>query len=518
MRKGKTEPRIFTPPLRELTPETTLGYDVIEWSRDVLGITLLPWEEWLFIHALEIVGSFDSEWKLRFRIVLCLVARQNGKSIMGMVLSLFFMYVLEVPLILGTAQDLSQAEEVWQGAVQYAQDSEELKEAIEKVMEGKGSKELRLTGYRRYKVATANRKNTRGKTSNLVLMDELREHRDFSAWNAASKTTKAVRSALVWCMSNAGDGNSIVLRHLRMQAHMVLGDPDGIVKNSGGKFDVSEEAGQVLSNAIGLFEWSAAPKRSIWDREGWAEANPSMGYGFLDEETIAADAASDPEDGFRTEDLCQWIEATVDPPFPEGAWEAGKDPNSRIADDAPLHFGIDVSSDREYTSIAVCGLTKNQTLHIEVIARSHGMGWVVDWFRNITDAGRKIRVAMQGNGAPVSALVDVLKAIEGLEVIECVGRDLAIWCGRFWDGIAVSAPGSELDAVPIVHRPQPILDLAANVAVTKPLGDGAWAWNRDKSSEDISPLVACTMAHGLATRVEVQEKTSAYEEGGLIFL
>jgi hypothetical protein len=34
--KGRVEPRIFTPPLRELTPETSYGFAVIEFARDVL--------------------------------------------------------------------------------------------------------------------------------------------------------------------------------------------------------------------------------------------------------------------------------------------------------------------------------------------------------------------------------------------------------------------------------------------------------------------------------------------------
>ena len=218
MRLGKTEPRIWTPPLRELTPETTLGYDVIDFAHECRSLDLLPWEEWLFIHSLEIVGSFDGEWRLRYRVVLCLVARQNGKSVMGMVLSLFWMYVLGARLILGTSQDLDQATEVWEGAVEYAQDSPQLRDAIAKIYRGNGNKTLHLEGGERYKVAAATRKSTRGKTSNLVLMDEIREHRTFEAWSAASKTTKAVKSGLVWCMSNAGAGTSVVLRHLRRQA------------------------------------------------------------------------------------------------------------------------------------------------------------------------------------------------------------------------------------------------------------------------------------------------------------
>ncbi|MBP3884738.1 MAG: hypothetical protein J6D54_07385, partial [Olsenella sp.] len=322
MRLGCEVPRIYTPPLRELTPDTTLGYDVIDFARDYLEIDLLPWERWLFIHGLEIVGDFDGDWRLRFRVVLVLVARQNGKSVMGMVLSLFFLYVLGAALILGTAQDLSQAEEVWEGAVNMAEDNPDLADEILRTFRGKGSKELRLTGFRRYKVATANRRNTRCKTTNLVLMDELREHQTFQAWSAASRTTKAVRSGLVWCMSNAGDASSVVLRHLRIQAHKAIGDPDGFAaayegNESAPEGEDAEDVAEAMSS-VAIFEWSAPPDCDKWDRDAWAMANPSIGYGFLDESTIATDCATSPEEDFRIEDLCQWITASSVSPFPEG--------------------------------------------------------------------------------------------------------------------------------------------------------------------------------------------------------
>ena len=44
------------------------------------------------------------------------------------------------------------------------------------------------------------------------------------------------------------------------------------------------------------------------------------------------------------------------------------------------------------------------------------------------------------------------------------------------------------------HLPQPLLDVAASVAVTKPLPGDAWAWDRRKSPLDIAPLVAATGA------------------------
>ena len=43
-RFGSTEPRICTPPLRPLTPETSLGFEVVEFADEVLGVELLPWQ------------------------------------------------------------------------------------------------------------------------------------------------------------------------------------------------------------------------------------------------------------------------------------------------------------------------------------------------------------------------------------------------------------------------------------------------------------------------------------------
>ena len=51
---GSTEPRLYTPPLRELTPETSAGFSVIQFAEELLGIELLPWQKFLLIHALEI--------------------------------------------------------------------------------------------------------------------------------------------------------------------------------------------------------------------------------------------------------------------------------------------------------------------------------------------------------------------------------------------------------------------------------------------------------------------------------
>lgn len=501
---GSTEPRVYTPPKRGLTPETSLGFSFCVFCEEVLDWHPLPWQEWLAIHALEL----NEDGTLRFRTVIVEIARQNGKSEFGKALASFFLFVLGVQLVLGTAQSLEIAEEVWDATVDMIEDIPELAREIEKVSRRNGGKALRLVNGERYKIAAATRKGGRGLSSDLVLMDELREHTNWESWSAVTKTTMARPNALVWCMSNAGDMQSVVLRHLRMQAHRALGDPDGICEALEG-LEYSEA--DVDADSLAIFEWSAEPGCNVSDRSQWAKANPSLGYGFLTERALASAMMTDPESEFRTECLCQWVEAVIEAPFPNGAWEAGTDPESELADDAELCFGIDMSDDRSKTAIAVCGLRDDGEYHVEVIAHRVGFEWALNWLRKRSMV-EPVRIALQGRGAPISSYIQAISELENVDLVRCEGRDVGSWAGRFYDAVMASGPDSDSDAVPVRHRPQPILDSAARIAQRRGLGDGAWGWDRRKSVDDISALVAATMAFGLATggRSEEREYASAY--------
>ena len=218
MMQGSTMPRVWTQPLRGLDESTSLGYDMIRFSEKVLGVELLPWEKWLLIHAFEVVGDFDGDWHLRFRTVLLLVARQNGKTMLTSVVTLYFMFMLRVSLVMGVAQELDQADEAWQAVVDIVQENEVLAAQLDTskrdrgVKMGNGGKVLRLMGNRRYITKAANRKAGRGKRAQLVIIDELREQQSWDAWNSVADTMLAQSVGMVWCTSNAGDSLSVVLR------------------------------------------------------------------------------------------------------------------------------------------------------------------------------------------------------------------------------------------------------------------------------------------------------------------
>ncbi len=501
-RRGQEAPRVFTPPLRPLTPQTSMGFAVINFAEEIVGIQLHPWQKWLFIHALELLddGSF------RFRVVVILVARQNGKSTWSQLLALFFMYVLARNLVIGTAQDLDLAEEIWQGAVEIVEGNPELNDLKDRVVRGSGKKSLELKTGERWKVKAANRRAGRGLSGDLILLDELREHQTWDAWGAITKTTMARHNALIAALSNAGDVTSIVLRYLRKMAHGAIGDPDGI--NATDAIEAEEDDDLLEDDhSLGIFEWSAPPGCSISDRDGWAMANPSLGY-TISERTIASAARTDPDWVFRTEVLCQWSDGGLHGPFPAGAWElcaAQLDadmlplPGQEIVRDYRVTCCLDISSNRSHAYIAVAGRRPDNVAQVQVVAREAGAHWVVEWFVDREHPERAKWPIVVQVGSPAWALADDL-IDAGLDVIEWRSRDVSTGCAQMYDAVRHND---------IRHLSQPVLNLPAATAVVKSMDGDAWAWDRRRSPQDAAPLVAATGAHWLLLQHEAAPPPAA---------
>lgn len=520
---GSTEPRIFTKPLRELTPATSHGFSVIEFALTVLGVNLYPWQRALLIRALEL----NEDGTYRFRKIFVLVGRQNGKTTLLTVLSLWWLFIdadsfpEHLPasefLILGTAQNLDIAEDAWNGALKRCdpspdEDDEEyvvewLATETRKPIKTNGKKSLRLKNGALYEPRAASRMGGRGKSAARVIMDEMREQQTWDVWGAVSKTKNAIFNSQLWGISSAGDGKSVVLRALRDGAIRTINEYEQYVETG---VQQLEEFANSHDMATALFEWSAEPGKPLMDIEGILQANPSVGYKPMFFESIWSDLLGDePEWQKRTEILCDWVTSRIVPFIDGQQWASDADgpeveedgtvtsAGSMVVDGSDLGLGIDVSGNGRMAHVAIAGYREDGRAHLEVIASRAGDGWVVDYAKRVKEKTGVDRVAIQTRGCPAADLVKPL-AEAGFTIVAVEGTPLLNVARRFEERIRSGK---------IRQRSQPVLDMAIANGTVKEL-NGMPVWDRLKSPVDVAPAVAVTHAlYALESPSPVKEPT-----------
>jgi hypothetical protein len=447
-RLGSTEPRLFTPSLRPLTPETSLGFEFCEFAELVIGIELLPWQRWWAIHAFEL----GEDGRFRFRVALTLVARQNGKTILMRLVALWMMFMGHAREVLGTAQALSLARETWDECIGVIEDVPDLKAELSGTpRRANGQESFQLLNGARYRVSAATRSAARGKSIDLLLPDELREWLTFDAWGALSKTTTARPNSMILPFSNAGDHRSVVLKTLRASA-------------LGGR-----------TKTVGLFEWSAPDGCALDDPDARAQANPALGYTITDE-TLDTALATDPPGVYRTEVLCQEVESLA-----EGvdvtAWRSMADPKYIISEIEPrprVVLGLDVSLDGTHVSLVAAAQGPNGLIYVEPIdgwgTTDEARAGLPEWVDRI----KPVALAwLPGGPAGVLALdIKALKknstSVQPLPLEDLAGNAVKEACQGLADLVASRR---------IAHPGDPMLDAHITGAQRWDQGDG-WRFAR----------------------------------------
>jgi hypothetical protein len=460
---GSTVPRLWTPPLRELTPDTSYGFDVIDFARDVVGMPLDPWEEWAVIHA----GELLPDGRPRFRIVLILVARQNGKTTLAKVLVLYWLFVEVVGAILGTSTDRSYAKRTWSQVCELAKGNEWLSQRLGPNAQRLTTGEEMLTTLdgAEYTFAANNGRAGRSMTLARWLCDELREHDDFETWDAATNAMNAVSHAQVVCISNQGDDSAVVLDSIRDSALAYLetgqGDP-----------------------RVGLLEWSAPDGADPTDPAALAAANPNLGR-RLDVDALVGAAMRAKKagglelSGFRTEVLCQRVRL-LDPAIDPDAWRnAGTDTPVNLAQHRDkLALCFDVALDGSHATLMGAAVIDGK-VHVEVIEAWSGFGCTKALRADLPDIVRKVKPRALGwfPAGPAAAVAAELAEKRGtaatrwpprrVEVDELRGEVTAVCMGV----------AEQVHVGDLVHPRDPMLDAHVENAQRLPRGD-AWVFTR----------------------------------------
>lgn len=518
---GRTEPRIWTKPLRALTRKTTLGYEVIDFAQTVLGVKLYPWQQWLLIHALELL---EDGVTYRFRRVVVLVGRQNGKTTLAEVLAAWWLFIDSIrhpervpPVkfkIVGTAQNLDIAREPWSAVKLWCDPDPEsdaekeaaivdLQESTIKVSDTNGKEFIKTSHLSQYEIRAA--KNARGKPAARVIMDEIREQTTWDAWNSVSQTTKSFWNGQLWAISNAGDSRSIVLITQRNAALEQIREWDKYVSDG---LMAAEEYANGHDTSLGLFEWSALDGCEKTDIDGILQSNPSIGYGELTVDTVLSDIVGMTDAAYRTEDLCQWVEAKVDSYINVNDWnETMSSPfDIRIPYGARTVWGIDVSYDRSHTWIAAAVFDENGIPVVSLRERRKGLLWVPEYLEQLAKESGQSEVAVQSRGCPAMEFIGPLRE-RGLTVHEIDGAHIGLATGRLRDRVRENR---------LIHTRQPLVDQAIGGGVTKTIAENE-AWDRRKSIVDVSGVVAITVAlYALETCEPPEPERSSYQDYDLM--
>lgn len=488
--RGRTTPRLSTPPLVTgppgpcgcgcaLTPETSIGFDQVDFARDVLRHPLDPWQRHLAIHA----GELRPDGRPRFRIVLVLVSRQNGKTELLVVLTLYWQFVTGVPLILGTSTKLDYAKESWSKAVKLAERTPDL-DALRPQRwkrEANGEQESWTVEESRYKIAASNAEGGRSLTIDRLVLDELRQHRSYTAWDASEPATSAVDGAQIWALSNAGDDQSVVLNDLRESALSYI------------------ESGEGDDN-LGLFEWSAPEDADPTDLAALAQANPNLGYRKDPQQLLAAArravrTGGQALTGFKTESMCIRVRA-LNPAIDPAAWRECLDVGDLSAARSRVALCLDLAPDGAHATLAAAALLPDGRTRVEVVKAWSGAGCTREVRRDLPALVARVRPQVFGwlPAGPAAALAADLADRKGV---------------RSWPppGVRVAEVRAEVPAVcmgfaelvkaeQVAHSDDPLLNAHVGGAEQLKRGD-AWVFSR-KGDGHVDAVYAAAGAVHLA--------------------
>ena len=450
---GHVKPRIMTPKLSG----PTRGAEFAEFAEKV-GYPLLPWQKYA---ADDFLTTKDGQW-VRRTVMIC-VSRQNGKTLLAALRILAGLFIFNERSIIAMSSNRGMALTTFRQVVQIIESNEFLREQVKlnlgKVGRfGSGTECIELKNGARYEIVAATSDGARGKSADMLFIDELREIGE-EAWRAAKPTTRAKPNAQTFLCSNAGDAFSTVLNDLR------------------------DRAMSYPAKTLGWYEWSAPQHCKIDDRNGWAMANPSMGH-LISEETLAEALSTDTPETFRTESLTQWI-SSLNSPWPLGSWEACSDAGLTMAPGPTTYFGFDVAQSRRTASLIAGQIMPDGRIGVGMLDswRADNAVDEVAIAAKIKEWADKYRPAMICFDHFATASIAARLTASSQRMVDVSGTAFYQASGDLLDAIVAKR---------IVHSGQLPLTEQMNACAAKN-SDSSWRIIRRASAGDVSGPIALAM-------------------------
>jgi hypothetical protein len=264
--------------------------ELVELARDVLKVELMDWQKLVLGDQL----SLQPDGRMMFRQSVVSVARQNGKSICGQALILFWLLKMpehrgERQTVVSTAHRLDLASEMFNslaGILEEYFDAKVIYSYGRQSVEIPASADGSFPGSR-WIVRAATPSAGHGLSVDLLFVDELFGCSPESIDDALVPTMRARRDPLMSCWSTAGTvDESVVFRRMREK---------GIAEIDTGK-----------RSRLYYAEYSPPADLDPMSPEAWEYSNPALGT-TLEMETIVEESKGSNMNAFLRASVNLWI-------------------------------------------------------------------------------------------------------------------------------------------------------------------------------------------------------------------
>jgi hypothetical protein len=454
----------------------SLGAEIVSFAKRV-GMTLDPEQELV----LEGAHGLREDGRWQTREVGVNMPRQNGKGEILIARELAGLFVFGERLVIHTAHEFKTSAEHFNRLESVIRDCPELHAQVKRNASGRivgyryshGEESIELQSGARIEFKTRTKSGMRGFAGvDCLVLDEamIISESAHSASMPTIRASKAQRGPQLWYAGSAVD----------QETH-----DHGIVWTRVRERGIAGE-----DPALAYFEWSLDAEHPddvsdevALDKELWQRVNFAIARGRITEEHMEWERRAMSFRGFVVELLgvgdYPATDVSADVLVSVDDWHGLEDPESVLVD--PICLAFDVSPERQ-TAIVAAGLNEAGFLHVEVVHAGAGTGWLTHRLVELYAKHEVIEIVCDGYG-PAAAMAR--KADEaGITVRRLDANEYGQSCGAFVDAVGEKT---------LRHIGQDELLAAIRGAKARPLVD-RWAWSRTKSTVNIAPLVAGTLA------------------------
>ena len=493
---GSVTPRLYVPPAVlgdpgpcgcgcALSEETSYGFAVEEFARDILGRPLWPWQRWLVIHA----GELNPDGSPRFRRIVVTVGRQSGKTEVVQALTLFWLFVDRKPSVLGTSTLTKYAKKPWASAFKLAVTklADRMPESPHRraMRKAAGEEEWWTADDCHYAIAASNSEGGRSMTNDRVIADELAKQHNYEAYGAAYYSMDAVEDAQYWGLTTP-DPKGIVYNDLRGSALAFVQTGEG-------------------DPSLALFEWSAPEDADPTDLAALAAANPTLnrpggksGARLLNEARGAVAKGGELLATFKTEVMCLQSDDNEDKPISPAGWRDCRDVGDMSGLRSRVALVFDVAPSVRHATLYAAAVQDDGRVRVEPVQAWDGVGCVDRAVRELPALLVRVRPRAFGwlAGGPAESAATRLRdrgnrsavSLPPGITVEEIRAELPAVCMGFAELVAAQR---------VAHSDDPLLndDIDAAEKLLRP--GGAWVFSR-KGRGDCDALYAAAGAAFLA--------------------